>query len=266
MKYFKKVLVKIIVNVKKLLDFIQLNNKESVKKILHITEDNSQIEFCLISTNELTKYRATTFSTKEPETLRWIDEFGGKGVFYDIGANIGIYSLYHAARFPNIVYAFEPSIFNLKLLAKNINLNKMTDRIVIISNPIADDSAISDFNLSSIAEGSAHSTFKETWNQKGEKLEVNFSYKTLGFKLDDLIENNYLPAPSIVKIDVDGIEHLILQGSRALLAAPNLISVLVEVHPEFIELSQSVSKIMSEFNFRLDSQRSSFENQVWIKD
>jgi hypothetical protein len=142
----------------------------------------------------------------------------------------------------------------------------MTDRIVIISNPIADDSAVSDFNLSSIVEGSAHSTFKETWNQKGEKLEVNFSYKTLGFKLDDLIMNNYLPLPSIVKIDVDGIEHLILQGSRALLAAPNLISVLVEVHSEFTELSQSVSRIMSEFNFRLDSNRSSFENQVWIKD
>ena len=266
MKYFKKVLVKIIINVKKLLDLIQMNNRESVKKILHVTDENSQIEFCLISTNELTKYRDTTFSTKEPETLRWIDEFGGKGVFYDIGANIGIYSLYHAVRFPNIVYAFEPSIFNLKLLAKNINLNKMTDRIVIISNPIADDSAISDFNLSSIAEGSAHSTFKETWNQKGEKLEVNFRYKTLGFKLDDLIKNNYLPLPSIVKIDVDGIEHLILQGSRALLAAPNLISVLVEVHPEFTELSQSVSRIMSEFNFRHDSQRSSFENQVWIKD
>jgi hypothetical protein len=78
--------------------------------------------------------------------------------------------------------------------------------------------------------------------------------------------NNYLPLPSIVKIDVDGIEHLILQGSRALLAAPNLISVLVEVHSEFTELSQSVSRIMSEFNFRLDSNRSSFENQVWIKD
>ncbi len=82
MKYFKKVLVEIIVNVKKLLDLIQMNNRESVKKILHVTDDNSHIEFCLISTNELTKYRATTFSTKEPETLRWIDEFGGGKAYF----------------------------------------------------------------------------------------------------------------------------------------------------------------------------------------
>ena len=266
MEYLKRALIKIINQSKKLLSLIQMNNKESVMKILHVTEDKTRVKFGLISTNELTKYRATTFSTKEPETLRWIDEFGGKGVFYDIGANIGIYSLYHAARFTNTVYEFEPSIFNLKLLAQNINLNKMTDRIVLISNPVADDSAISDFNLSSIREGSAHSTFKENWNQKGEKLEVNFRYKTLGFKLDDLIKNKYLQLPSIVKIDVDGIEHLIFQGSREILATPNLISVLVEVHPEFKELRQSVLRIMSEFNFRHDSERSSYENQVWIKN
>ena len=39
-------------------------------------------------------YRADTFSQKEPETLAWIDTFQKNSVFWDIGANVGLYSIY----------------------------------------------------------------------------------------------------------------------------------------------------------------------------
>ena len=171
MKYFKKVLVKIIINVKKLLDLIQMNNRESVKKILHVTDDNSQIEFCLISTNELTKYRATTFSTKEPETLRWIDEFGGKGVFYDIGANIGLYSIYNSLKHPkSITIAFEPSSSNLRVLTRNISINNL----------------ILDYSLS------AYSNMGNYSIKKGAKLIFLLENgETIEFKCLDNIEGIY---------------------------------------------------------------------------
>ena len=38
-------------------------------------------------------FRAETFKTKEPETIEWIDSFKKNSVFWDIGANVGIYSL-----------------------------------------------------------------------------------------------------------------------------------------------------------------------------
>ena len=48
--------------------------------------------------NRKTRYRAKTFSTKEPETLDWIDSFEKNSVFWDVGANIGLYSLYAAKK------------------------------------------------------------------------------------------------------------------------------------------------------------------------
>ena len=42
--------------------------------------------------------RAYTFYTKEPETVDWIDKFNNGSNFIDIGANIGIYSLYAASK------------------------------------------------------------------------------------------------------------------------------------------------------------------------
>ena len=76
-------------------------------------------KFYLYTPNGICDYRHNTFSTKEPEMLEWIDEYGG-GVFFDVGASIGIYSLYYTATQQGSVYSFEPSPFNLRQLVKNI--------------------------------------------------------------------------------------------------------------------------------------------------
>ena len=52
--------------------------------------------------NRINFYRIKTFSTKEPETLEWMDGFQKDKVFWDIGANIGLYSIYAALKHPNI--------------------------------------------------------------------------------------------------------------------------------------------------------------------
>lgn len=236
---------------------------KSIIEVSHVSTENSLINFQLYVTNEITTYRAKTFSSKEPETLRWIDTYGGRGVFYDIGANIGIYSIYYAKKFDNNVFAFEPSYFNLQALAKNINLNNLTDRIVIISNPVSDSSLVANFNLTSIEDGSAHSTFKEEWDQKGGSLKVNFKYKTLGLSLNHLFENNFIPIPTMIKIDVDGIEHLILNGAGKLLENDCLVSILVEVQSEFSQLKESIKAQLLKHHFKYDHVQSSIENQIW---
>ena len=63
--------------------------------------------------------------SKEPETIKWINSFDKESVFFDIGANIGIYSLYSAIVKQNLVYAFEPHAASYKNLLESINLNKL---------------------------------------------------------------------------------------------------------------------------------------------
>jgi len=214
--------------------------------------------------NYLCEIRAATFSTKEPETLDWIDKNGGTGAFFDIGANVGLYSIYFAKTKLGNVYSFEPSVFNLALLVKNVNLNGVDKKVKLVSTPLTDQISFADFALSSIQEGGALSAFGVDYGSDGKLLTKVSSYQTLGFSLDFLFDCGALKEyPEIIKIDVDGIEHLILNGAKSVLENLRLKSILVEVHSKFEELEFSVSKVLKENNFVFDKVLSSTENQIW---
>ena len=96
---------------------------------------------------------------KEPETLSWIDEFGGVGSLFDIGANVGLYSLYYAGTKPGNVYAYEPSVFNLPILVKNVSISDLQSRVSIIPLPLTEETKISNFRLATTDAGAAFSSF-----------------------------------------------------------------------------------------------------------
>ena len=100
---------------RKVLDIFGECNSQNIKKI----QLKNNVIF-LYEVNNVTKYRNDTFFTKEPETLEWIDKFTKNSVFWDVGANVGLYSIYAAKTRDCNVTAIEPSVFNLELLAKNI--------------------------------------------------------------------------------------------------------------------------------------------------
>lgn len=253
------------------------NNNSLYETIKHFSQKaNKLISLSFYTPNWLCRFRANTFSTKEPETLAWIDEFGGAGPFFDIGANVGIYSIYFAATKNGRVYSFEPSVFNLPLLAKNIYLNNLQDKISIISCPLNSLNEISDFNLSTLDEGGALSSFGVSYGHDGKELNKTFSYKTLGLSLDFLVSNKLLPQiPELIKIDVDGIEHLILQGSLETLKNPLCKSLLIEVNDDFVNQADSIRDILESCGFILiEKKRSDIVssdrfaktyNQIWVK-
>ena len=139
--------------------FLDQVSKNIFTKKKYVKHNN--LEFKFYVPNRINYYRAETFSTKEPETLRWIDTFKKNSVFWDIGANVGLYSCYAAKNIKCKVYAFEPSVFNLELLSKNIFINSLMDEIIIIPFPVTDKLGINTFNMSSTEWGDALSTFGE---------------------------------------------------------------------------------------------------------
>jgi len=232
--------------------------------------------FKLYTPNYICNFRHTTFSSKEPEMLEWIEEYGG-GVFFDIGANIGIYSLFYAQIKEGNVYCFEPSVFNLRQLAKNISINKLTERITIVSNPLTDKTGIAKFMNGSADEGGALSAFGVEYGYDGRQITSEINYSVLGFSLDDLLEKNMLKeTPSLIKIDVDGIEHLILKGATKTLESEKLKSLYIEVNDDFNEQAHQVKTILESAGFSLKEKRHSeiidgsekfgrTYNQIWIR-
>ena len=197
-------------------------NYEINKNYKKITYKNLKINFSTVSFKSL--QRANSFSFKEPETLDWIDSFEQNTIFFDVGANVGIFSIYAALKKNCNVFAFEPSIFNLGPLTKNIQLNNLEKKITIITAPVSDKSSIHPFQYSSIEVGGAHNTFKENYGFDGNPLRKKYEYMVAGISLDDLIKFYKLKNPNYLKIDVDGIEQLILRGSLNMLQ--NLNSIL----------------------------------------
>jgi FkbM family methyltransferase len=212
-------------------------------------------------------YRVNTFPIKEPRTLDWIEQMELNSIMYDIGANIGLYSVYAAKKNNINVYAFEPSVFNIDQLAKNIIINKVSEKIVIIPLPLSNSSQINKFNMSNMETGGALSTFGEEYDQSGQPLSKKFQYKTLGITLDDIVKLYKLPIPDYIKIDVDGIEHLILSGGIDTIKESR--SVMVEVNDVFNEQFNEVNLVMKSCGFKLHEKcnlnTENQYNQWWVK-
>src|SRR5678815_6110374 len=79
--------------------------------------------------------RAQTLLTKEPGTIAWLEKhLRPDDVFYDIGANIGCYTLFAASRITTgHVYAFEPNVVNARSLMRNVEVNKLEARVTVVT-------------------------------------------------------------------------------------------------------------------------------------
>ena len=182
--------------------------------------------------------RAQTFETKEPETLGWIEMFDSGDTLLDVGANIGVFSLYAASRGCEVV-AIEPDALNFALLNENIRLNAAVNSIPVTAYPIALHSSlsVSRLNVSSGEWGSALSSFDRAVDYKGSSFTPLHSQGSVGMSLDQFVELLGFE-PCHLKVDVDGNELLVLQGARSTLTNSRLQSVLIELderHGDYAE-------------------------------
>ena len=106
-------------------------------------------------------------------------------------------------------------------------------------------------NEGDFLEGSALNTFGEEFNFEGKKIDSKMKYQTFGTTINYLLEQNILEVPDYIKIDVDGIEHLILEGASKYLKDKKIKSLSIEINEDFIEQYESVLNIMEKSEFKL---------------
>jgi FkbM family methyltransferase len=169
------------------------------------------------------------FATREPETLAWIDAFETPCRFWDIGANIGVFSIYAGLRLGVEVRAFEPAAASYGALCRNIEANRLGDRVQAYCLAISDRTELGRLNLSGTNAGSVFNAFESTNDCFGNEIAVVFRQGMVGFSIDSFCRLFGLAAPNYLKIDVDSIEERILAGARETLRDPDLRSVLIEL-------------------------------------
>ena len=163
------------------------------------------------------KNRMDRMLSKEPETIQWINSFKNNSVFFDVGANIGIYTLYSAITKNNSVYAFEPHSASYKNLLDSINLNQLKN-CHAYSIALSDKVDLSTINVKNMHEGVAD-------NHVGEQ--GDYYHGCVQFSLNFLVERKILPQPDYIKIDVDGHEDKVIEG--AINVFKKTKSILVEI-------------------------------------
>lgn len=240
-----------------LIFFSEFIEKKSIKKKNIL---NREVKF--FSTNHLIDSRIRTLFIKEPETIDWINNFKKKRfIFWDIGANIGLYSVYNAIKNKHsISIAFEPSTANLRILSRNISMNNLENRIKIFSLPLTDKPPkFMCLRESFTLEGASMNTFGERFDFQGKKLMSKINYPLYGMNINYLLSNKLLKLPDYIKIDVDGIEHLILKGGDKFLKSKKIRSVLVEINENFQKQFNSVLKFMKKNNFKIRHKKNNYK-------
>jgi FkbM family methyltransferase len=218
------------------------------------TKVNVKGQFIRIAVDNVrTLQRAKTYSIKEPDTLDWLDSFEPDSCFFDLGANIGQYSLYPAKKFGDKIkiYAFEPQCINYYLLNRNIYLNKLEKNITAYGVAISGTSGFSKLYIPKFIGGGNRSQFgKEDLNTM--KKPASHIQGMFGVTLDDLCSKWGLPCPNYIKIDVDGIEIAIINGAGNTLKNPDLRSVIVELGTD--DEQREAVKLMKQAGFEVKSK------------
>ena len=228
-------------------DFIQERSYKSIKIL------GKEINFFV--PNQLLEWRVDTYFSKEPETLEWIDSFQIKEnlIFWDIGANIGLYSIYNSLKHPkSTTIAFEPSSSNLRILTRNISINNLEKNIKVVSIPLTNkENIFQEMKEGQFVEGGALNSFGEKFNFEGKEFKPTMRYSLLGTTINYFLENSILVIPDYIKIDVDGIEHLILEGGDKFLNDKKVKSLSIEINESFKEQYGKVSNLMNKYGFKL---------------
>ena len=166
---------------------------------------------------------------KEPFTVRWLEEYVRKGeVLYDVGANVGTFSLIAALGRQASVVAFEPGYANFARLCENIVLNECSAAIVPVPLPLSDAPGLLSFAYRSLEPGQSRHTLGDAPYAPGRGSSSTYVQPVCATTLDRAVADFQLPLPHHMKIDVDGSERRVLRGASRTLRLDQLRSILIE--------------------------------------
>ncbi len=169
-------------------------------------------------------WRASTLFSEEPLIIEWLSSFTESDIYLDIGANVGSYVALAKKLHPNIcVYAAELDFNNIYLMYKNLVINNLQDNVLILPFALAGSMRLSQIHYRDLSQGDALQSMDKASPFDTMKTQKAHVFSHLTYALDDLIRDYNLMQPSMIKVDVDGNELAVLEGSRKTLRNAQMI-------------------------------------------
>ena len=150
----------------------------------------------------------------EPNEFSWLGRVLKPGMaFVDVGANLGVYTLFAARRVSDNgrVIAIEPSSREMQALRGNVELNSLTN-VSLVNVAVSDHAGEIELLVAS-ARHAGHNTVGafgyDTQLEKREKVRVE--------RVDDILESASVRRVDVIKMDIEGAEFAALRGATATL-------------------------------------------------
>jgi FkbM family methyltransferase len=176
-------------------------------------------------------------------------------VFWDIGAHIGYHSLAFAALAgpDGRVIAFEPNPANLARLDMHLARNpQLSSRITVTPVAVSEATGHAEFRFSDhIESGLSSGGHLSTACAPNEAASYTMfrSTQVETVSVDELVHVRGLPAPDVMKIDVEGAESGVLRGGRQVISSRRPV-LLIEVH-HILQMVE-VKDLLADFGYGME--------------
>lgn len=169
------------------------------------------------------------FETDEPEMMNWIESFNAGETFWDIGANIGAFTMYAAQRKDLNILSFEPNGLNFGITIEHLVLNKLDQYAQCFCIAFAQKTEIGHLVCSDSEVGQAGNNLVEEDGTSITRENANtFRQAVPVYAIDDFVRVFNLAIPDHIKLDVDGLEHIILRGGAQTLSKVKSLMIEIE--------------------------------------
>ncbi len=223
-------------------NFVLANAPLRLRSLMRIVPATASIDYpgvSIVIHSPVDYYVRRHSAIKERETVKWIENMKPGDVLYDVGANVGTYSLIAAQchRGQVKIYAFEPGYANYAALCDNLKLNSAASAIVAFPVGLGLGTGLDSFFYSDVMTGASRHALGQPLDGNHRPFSPAFSHTVLTWRLDDFIGQYKLPWPTHIKLDVDGTEFQILKGAQtALRHTRHLIAELTDKDPQFPDI------------------------------
>lgn len=182
--------------------------------------DGERNRTAILSINDIYRNKLYLYSILSPDYE----------VILDLGANIGVYSLYAVKQCPKAkVYSFEPDIDSFKQLQDNVFINGLNDRVFIFNTAITKD-------VGKVV------LYKDNVSTRGSSLFRKLKDKSIvkSTNLKTIFEELNINKVNVLKMDIEGCEYEVLYNcSKEILN--RIDRLLVECH-DYISLNKKYNK------------------------
>lgn len=218
-----------------------------------VAETNRQIMMSLPGDDlSITPSIALQGTYEEPE-LHFVEKtLRGGDFFVDVGCNVGVFTLVAARKVGPCgrVFAFDPNDGVVKHLRRSLVMNWVHDRVKVFECAVGEEEKAATLRYSQLSVGGGSlgidedSAFKPTVAEIGNLVEK----QTHVIALDHLFLHPL--EIKILKIDVEGFEHTVLEGARRLLKEKSINYLILELLEEIASkrYKQNVNAVVEVMN------------------